>query len=580
MAESKKPRKQSDMETLTRMHKFGKKLQVVYHQGPKGEGQKMWNGIRRKQKEKRELKPTQAPLKTARSPRTQAVRTEAHKEQLNDLHAAALDMRAPKAPLISPPLQSRPKPSVPARPAPLGVLRSPVIHKPLPGTVPMKLRGSAGSHGQVSTTSTYTYHSWDVPVAASRSVQYDSRESIIDYSQSKARVPILDPCPKPRAVQKKGLPPRPVLAPGEKDPPELAEQEKMYKLRVGSNGSRPAVDELSCPMKPDGGLAFSTAPSKSQTNLLAGPSLAVSSQFPYVASRSHNTFAFLDDRQTERPRRNKVKGKEPKNLFAELAFNFFDVPSQSKEGLSTNKDGPSKQAKEHLANLISHHKDKARLKQQQKLKEQISNPRPVLAPNNLTAKSSTASGGVGEPAAAVTVAPLKAAHAHGKANLPPPVPPLPADYVVQHSASQNNLHTKGKAKKEKKANWAVPFSRPRPRRDSDASMVCADARQSERQHQHGQEQKQRKHDSGALNMMTFKGPVRQQVEEIKVRDPGPPRQAQRYRYSDESLVPEPLGIRKSETAGTESSFYRKYDSLIGEYDDSGCKGDEGRNGWF
>ncbi|KAJ4344636.1 uncharacterized protein N0V89_012380 [Didymosphaeria variabile] len=581
----KKSRKHSDMETLMRVHNFGKRLQVVYHQGPKGEGQKMWNGIRRKQKEKRELKPTQAPLKAswaARSPRTQATRTEVHKEQLKDLHAAALDVPAPRAPFISPPLQSRPKPPVPARPAPLGILRSPVSHKPLPGSVPMKLRGSVGSQGKVSTTSAYTYHSWDVPVAASQSVQYDSQESIIDYSQSKARVPILDPAPKPKATQKKGLPPRPVLAPGEQEPPELAEQERMYKLRVGTDAFRPAMNGLPPPPMPPVGSMFSTAPSKSQINLPAGPGLAVSSQFPYVASKSHNTFAFLEDRHTEHPRHNKVKDKEPKSRFAELASTFFDVPSQPKEGPSKDKDGAPKHTKEHLANLLSLHKNKAHLKHQQKIKANISNPRPMLAPNGFTANFSTAAGGVDGPAAAVAVAPKipNPALAHGKANLPPPIPPRPADYVFPHSASQTNLHAKGKAKKEKKANWAVPFSRPRARRDSDASMVCADARQSERKHQHGREQEQKEHGSGVLNMMTFMGPVRQQVEEIKLRDPGPSRQAHTYQYSDESLVPEPLGVRKSETARTEASFYRKYDSLIGEYRDSGYRSGEGRSGWF
>ncbi|KAF2441116.1 hypothetical protein P171DRAFT_434800 [Karstenula rhodostoma CBS 690.94] len=542
-----KSRKHSDMETLMKVHKFGKKLQVVYHQGPKGEGQKMWNGIRRINKEKRELKPTETSLKVpwaVRSPRTQAARTQAQKEQLNSMHAAALAMPVPKAPLISPPLQSLPRPPVPTRPAPLGVLRSPVIHKPLPGFFPKESGGSEELQGKVSTTSTYTYHSWDVPITASRSVQYDSRENVVDYPQTKPFVPKLDPAPKPRAIQKKGLPPRPVPRLGEQEPPELAEQENMYRRRVGKSPPRAGVDDLPSAPKPPVGSKFSTLKNKPP----AGSTLA-----------------------------DKARAKHQQKL------------------------------------------------NQQKLKEHISGPRPVVAPGGFTTNISTEAGGVGGPAAVVAVAPRipnpafiqgkdkakKHADDAGKlaastklgfwdavyvkddgknaarlAPPPPPIPPLPAEYNVPGA---HNDKGKGR-KKDKKANWTAhvpnPFSLSR--RDSDASMVCADARMVSREHdsqaqQVSQSQKgKQKAEEGpgvGLDMRVFKGPVRQFPEQQirEVRDPGPSRQGEwQWEVEDDRLVPEPLGVRK----GTGESFYPKYESLIREYGGPVDKGGNDESVWF
>jgi hypothetical protein len=590
-------RKQSDMETLTSVHRFGKKLQVVYQRGPKGEGQKMWNGIRRKHKEERELRTTQAPLKTpwaAHSPRAQAVRTQAQQEQLLDLHAAALHMPAPKAPLISPPLQSLPRPPVPARPAPLGILRSPVIYKPLPGFVPMQLREGGGSQGKVSTASTSTYRSWDVPVTASRSVQYDSRECIIDYPQTKPSVPHLDPAPKRKAVQKRGLPPRPIPGPGEKEPPELADQDKMYKLRTGTSPPRPGADSLPPAPKCSVGSTFPATTHKPSNNLPvpAGSSLAVGHQFPYAAINPPNFFISLDDDQTERPRHQKASDKAPKNPFTNLVSHFFDLPSHLKE----------KSYKDPFADVLAHQKDKARAKYQQKLKEHISNPRPVVAPAAFTANVSAAAGGVGGSAAAVTVAPrlpnptfalapgngTNGCGTAGKlpastqppvsseggfrdavkdeggkvARVPPPVPPLPTDYVFLCGDGQADLNEKGKgkgkAKKDKKANWAVPF--PRGRRDSDASMVCADARLVSREHwrlfnasQKGKQKAEGEPGHGVVNMGRYVGPVRQnppkQVQ-TRVRDPGPSNQFESWQVEDENELLELLGVRKGEEDGS------------------------------
>lgn len=613
-------RKHSDMETLIKVHKLGKKLQVVYHQGPKGEGQKMWNGIRRINKEKRELKPTQAHLKTswtARSPRTQAARTQAQKEQLDSMHAAALGLPAPNELLNLPPLQSLPRPPVPTRPAPLGVMRSPVIHKPFPGSFSMEPRMGEGSQGKVSTMSNYTYHSRDVPVIASRSVQYDSKENIIGYFQTTSFVPKLDPAPKPKAFRKKGLPPRPVLRPGKQEPPELAKQMEMFKLRVGTSPPRYGKDELPPAPKSLVGPKFSTTISQLQNKHPAGSTLAVSHQFPYAAykpSNSSNPFISLDAPQTECPRHVKAN-KATKDRFADAFSNFFDPTSHHKE----------KHSKETIANLFSQTKDKARLKHEQKLKEYISGPRPVVAPGGFAVNFAAEAGGIGGPAAAVAVAPRipnpafieekgKTTKRTGNAGklaastklgfwgaihvkddgrnaargaAPPPVPPIPKDYGV-HGADREKARGK---KKDRKANWAVSMSNPfsLSRRDSDASMMCADARVVSDSHVQQQlsrsakgKQKADEGPGGELDMRLYKGPVRQfpdqQVREV--RDPGPSRQGE-WHWEGVDEKPKPLGARKE----TGESFYPKYASLIREYGgavDEGMeqKGGEDKSVWF
>lgn len=563
-SEARASRKQSNMETIMRARNFGKKLQVVYHQGPQGEGQKMWNGIRAKRKEKHELRYTQAPLKSLRtmhSPRTQTERSKTQKEQLEDLHAAALDMPAPKVPIASHFPESRPKPTVPARPPPLGIVRSPTIHKPGPESVTVQQRGSARSQGtKVSTASAYTAHSFDVPVAASQSVQYDAQMFVIDESESWAPVPILHAAPKPKATQKRGLPPRPVLAPGEEDPPELAEQERMYRLRVGMSSSGQRVESLPpAPKLWAGSMSQAVAP-KSQDNLAATRSHAVGPHFPHAASRSHRLQTTQEDPRTQPLHHTEAKDKDPKNRFAEEVSHFLETS----------------------ADLWARQKDKARVKHYQKVKHTISAPRPVLAPNGHTANFAASAGGVGGPAAALPVAPkvpnLAIQVSKGKRVSPnpaPPLPPRPENVTLWDQINHVNSHAKDNSNgngKNKLANWTAPFALAR--RDSDASMVCADAQEVSRQQKHLQPK--RESGTGLLNMMTFRGPVRQHPpSNVRGRDPGSKRQVERYEYSEESLVPEGLEVGKSDVR-----LHRSYDSLVGQYGGSKVKGADDRKGWF
>ncbi|KAL5406073.1 hypothetical protein PMIN03_008052 [Paraphaeosphaeria minitans] len=428
-----KSRKHSDMETLMKVHNLGKELQIVYHDGPKGEGQKMWSGIRGLNKEKCELKPMKISLKApwaAGSPRTHAARTQAQNEQLDRVHAAALEIQPPRALITSPP--------VPVRTPLLGVVRSPVIPEPSPDSFLWEPRGREGSQGKVSTTSTYNYHSRDVPVTAAESVLYDSKESIIDYAlRAKASVPKLRPAPKSRALQEKGLPPPPVRRPGEPEPPELAKQKEAYRRRVGTSPPRHGEGKLPLASQHEVDHKILTTASNPQNKHPAGSSLA----------------------------------------------------------------------------------DRARAKHQQKLKDAISDPRPVMAPGGLAVNFATEAGGLGGPGAAVAVAPQ----------------------IV--NPEWTALQEKREAKR--RADEAVPRS------ESKGKQKAEDGPGAE------------------LDMRVFKGPVRQFLDQParELRDLGPSRQMGEWPpVEDENLVPKPLGIRKG--TGTGESFYPKYESLLREYRDS------------
>jgi hypothetical protein len=137
------------------------------------------------------------------------------------------------------------------------------------------------------------------------------------------------------------------------------------------------------------------------------------------------------------------------------------------------------------------------------------------------------------------------------ARAPPPVPPLPTDYVlpcVDGPANHNAKgKSKGKAKKDRKANWAVPF--PRGRRDSDASMVCADARRVSREHRRVLEP-----EPGVVDAGRYIGPVRQnppeQVQTRRVRDPGPSSRFEGWQVEDENELLELLGVTKEGEDGS------------------------------
>ncbi|KAL5451251.1 hypothetical protein PMIN05_000672 [Paraphaeosphaeria minitans] len=572
-----KSRKHSDMETLMKVHNLGKELQIVYHDGPKGEGQKMWSGIRGLNKEKCELKPMKISLKApwaAGSPRTHAARTQAQNEQLDRVHAAALEIQPPRALITSPP--------VPVRTPLLGVVRSPVIPEPSPDSFLWEPRGREGSQGKVSTTSTYNYHSRDVPVTAAESVLYDSKESIIDYAlRAKASVPKLRPAPKSRALQEKGLPPPPVRRPGEPEPPELAKQKEAYRRRVGTSPPRHGEGKLPLASQHEVDHKILTTASNPQNKHPAGSSLAVSHDFPYATSKPPPRSASLDDRPTERPpyqkTPNKAKtNKAPKKSLAETFSAFFDPHSHHKN--TSSKKDP-------FTDLLAQTKDRARAKHQQKLKDAISDSRPVMAPGGLAVNFATEAGGVGGPGAAVAVAPQivnpewtalqekreakRRADEAGKLGFL-----TKSSFGFLHTVFAKDVGVKeiGEGKKGKKGGRA---KHPKcSRRDSDASMVCADAKMGSnfppvpRSESKGK-QKAEDGPGAELDMRVFKGPVRQFLDQParELRDLGPSRQMGEWPpVEDENLVPKPLGIRKG--TGTGESFYPKYESLLREYRDS------------
>ncbi|KAK7184107.1 uncharacterized protein CC84DRAFT_302447 [Paraphaeosphaeria sporulosa] len=557
-----KSRKHSDMESLMKVQKFGNELRMVYHEGCKGEGQEMWNAIRRLKKEKRELKPTKASLKApwaARSPRTRA----AQKEQLDAIHVAAMEMPPHKELAVSPPISKQPQP--------LGVVRSPIIPEPSPGFFFSEARGREGS--QVRTTSMYTYHSRDVPITAARSVLYDSKENIIDHPQNvKAFAPKLAPAPKSRAFQEKGLPPPPIRCPGEPEPPELARQREAYRRRVGTSPPRHGEVKPPPASQHPVGPKFTNTAAKPQNKHPAERFLAVSQDFPYAASNPPSHSTSLDDRQTERPRHQKEPKKAkpykaPKKPLADAFSTFFDPPSHHKDI----------RPKYPFTDLPTLTKDKARAKHQQKLKEAISGPRPVMAPVGGGVNFATEAGGVGGKGAAVAVAPpvsnpewaaleekRKAKKDAGKLGLStkPNFGFLHTAFVKEIGVREIGEEMNGTGKKDRKAKRAKGS-----RRDSDASMVCAGAALVS-QIVKGKQ----KADDGPgpkMDMMVFKGPVEQfsdqQVREVK--DSGPSRQMVEWPpVEDERLVPKPLGVRKvSETGET----YSKYENVLREYREDG-----------
>ncbi|KAJ4301029.1 hypothetical protein N0V90_003119 [Kalmusia sp. IMI 367209] len=522
-------RKQSDIDTLMTVCNFGKKLKVVYAQGPQGEGQKFWKDIQITRYGNRELKRIQA--KVARS--------KAQEEQINALHAAALDLPVPQPPLvISPPIPARPS-------TPLGVSRTakklssePVELPPVPPNT--RRRTSQGSKTKVSNSS-YSTTSYDIPIRISPSVQYDAKVSILENAKSQSCVPKLDPAPRPK-TQKRGLPPRPVPPPGEKEPPEVAHQKAMYKLRVGT---------LPPPPKP--------------------PAMPVRSVSP-TTYQLHDNFAqsaSLDDRQAGCS--SKGKEEETKNRFATTLSNFIDTHELEQHPKGT------------LADLWAPKK-----KKQQLLKQAISAPKPAVGPSSFSA---TAPPACPSKKHASISAGKQAPHSKGKAKEefpwdkyqdpprpapPPPVPPLPPDYDAYASKLE-----KGKQKQPR--HWydllttsgtGVPFLRgaitevdipfSRKRADSDASMVCASSRQYENEQQF--EQHQQKPCFGET--MVFKGPVLQ-VPQSQSRVPAPPREV--WRYSQENMLPEPLDVGSDGKKGKgreelrDTRFYRPVHSLLAEY---------------
>lgn len=619
----KKSRKKTNQETMNSVYKTATRIKKVYITGPKGEGQKLWNGIRGKRDEKRELNHSQVPFMN-RSPRTQAAIARAQEEQLLAVHAAAAEFsklksksksqarpkvteslfkpsqtsyiprpmththQPPQPPIKNTsPLRSNPVPAIPDRPEPLGLQRSPVLVERPPS--------NSRSFDTPSAASTSSIYSFDVPVTASRSVEFDGEGKVdmLKFRIPKDRVPKLHQAPKPRGAEKKGLPPRPVPALGEREPSEVREQEKMYNLRVGKGPNqtrekdtlgatrRPVVKGQSIPG------TMSASKLNSNPKAAVAPTLAVGSHFhsnSTIPSKSQNNpthFGPPGLRQTFG--QHAPVNKETKHKIASAVSNFLDASVRDK-GIEV----PIAQSKELFANIVTARQDKARAKHQQKLKQAISAPKPLdsfashiptTAPAtkvepqipNKNAKRPIIPAGKLHTSSAFWKGETGEEELHVDKRIPPPVPPLPQDRHGSFPSNQADLTIRTKGK-EKKANWAGAVYGKyagRSRRDSDASMVCAEAKKHETYYRSSQEQMQYqepKHSRGSsiLNgFHVFQGPAPGK----QVAQAGPSRKMeQNKRFSDEYLVPAPLrnsGASKRETRDT--MFYGQVDSLLGEY---------------
>lgn len=640
----KNARSQSNQNFMNKVHKAGTRMADVYTQGPKGEGQKLWRSLRGMRDDRRELRHIQTSLGN-RSPRTQKRGKMKQKKQLDDIHAVILDFPASK-PVISHPLplstvstnvpKSRnatppPKlptpeisplrahpipPLVPDRPMPLGVQRSPVIvSKPLPGSIPMRdpFTGSMAS--------TSSGLSFDVPFTASRSVEIDSKVNVLKLSQNKNHVPILNAAPIPSTIHKKGLPPRPVLAPGEKEPPELKQQERMYKLRVGAPPPGRHVSSSIAPSRPapvkggniPGTIFSHQAPApKPQPDTTTGSTLAVGPSSHTIPPSPLNPppklspFASLDDRQTScRDRTNAPVNKAPtKHRFASALSHFFDVPTSHKP---PNKEAHKAPSLPHphpldlLTNLLST-QDRAREKKLEKLKQAISAPQastPSLA--SLFADSATPPIPAKHPKRNSITVPAAPSHSQGRPNAnpnpnAPPVTPLPKEYLPAASSSssrpakpKDKPHKDKKDAKEKTKPWTDMLPS-RKRADSGDSFACVDARgvterwarEAASAHRHQPQNqthevkpptKTTRRNSGFQGFQVWRGPV--EVKPVAAK-PTAARKEGRERFEEEGLVPRGLESRKEEKVRgrgrgevRDTDFYEQVHSVIKAYGGDG-----------
>lgn len=224
-----KTRKQSDMDTMNSFFSFGKKLKVVYSQGPQGEGQKLWKDLRGTRNEKQKLKREQEKIACSKL----------RDEQLHAAHTAALDLPAPKMPSEIPP--PPPPPPRAARtpldvggPQPVHSAALKLIQLPILATTNLQSHPTNELQSPTVSSSVYSSSSYEFPIMLSHSVRFDTMNPIPENSQTCTNtIPKNDTTPL-LPPKKTGLPPRPMPAPGESEPPEVAQQEAMYRLRVGT----------------------------------------------------------------------------------------------------------------------------------------------------------------------------------------------------------------------------------------------------------------------------------------------------------------------------------------------------------
>ena len=581
---TKSKRSQSNQAYMNKFHGVTTKIAKVYKQGPKGEGQKLWKSLRNGRR---------AAMGKQDSNSLYARKKDTQLEQLNKVYAASTEFPTPKPVISDPlpipttltyssnsknahsppkvttrtmpsPLQSHPvPPPIPARPESLGFRRSPVPVESLRDSMFIPPITS----DVVSMSSSRTA---SIPIMLTRRMQTEA-----------ARTP-------DKKTEEKKLPPRPAPAPGEREPPEVKDQAKMYKLRVGISPPQSHASTFGPPFRPAAAAAAVKATNApNQSTLAVGPDSRFAHKVPASNTQSNLVhFASLDDRLT-RHRLGKPKDKEKKHRFADAVFHFFDTPVSNQA--TRSKEVPVlKHPEELITNIVSARQERARMKHEEKLqqlKQEIGYPKPI----DIEAASAAPPIPIKSPERAIFSDPagkLQKSDTFSEgdqlANMPPPVPPLPHDYTFPVSHSSTDLKGKEKESKPKdrsdkkhKANWAgavydILPGRKRP--DSGDSFGCIDAhRVTEQQRRIEQYRKiddfeQRKpvnkRDSGVMSgFQVFRGPVR--VGKIQVRDPGPSRQAGHARqYSEETLVPNGLNIRKVER---DTDFYQPVHSVINGY---------------
>lgn len=571
-------RSQSNQAYMNKFHDVTTHIIKVYKQGPKGEGQKLWKSLRNGKSE--------GGRKDASSS-SYARWKDTQKEQLDKVYAESSEFPTPKPVISGPvpisttsndvhkprktspppkitthsipsPLQSHPvPPPIPARPGSLGVQRSPVPVESLRDSMFIPPRS-----GDVE--STLSSRTASIPIMITRNVQMEA-----------TRIPN-------KTTEEKKLPPRPALAPGEKEPPELKHQAKMYKERTGHSPPQLHAEMFAQPPRP--------APAKA-AGISNHSTLAVGSDSRFVhkvpafktqANQAH--FASLDDRLAKHGP-SKPKDKGTKHRFADAVFNFFDPPASNQPARS--KEVPIlKHPKGLIANIVSARQELARTKHEEKLKQTkqaISYPRPIdFGPAGIpppipkkSAKRESVSGPVGKPHNFDT-----SSEGSRPARVPPPVPALPQEYISSLPSSETIIKSKSKESKQKdksdkkaKPNWtgAVYDILPgRKRADSGDSFGCVDAHRVTEQHRRAEQAPQQKptpkRDSGVMSgFQVFRGPVR--VGHVKTQGrevEASGKVGHGRQYSDETMVPGKLNIRKVER---DTEFYQPVHSVINGYAD-------------
>jgi len=504
-------KKSSEIEAISSFYDLRKKLKVVYTQGPQGEGQKMWNGIYQMRVGKRELKQAQARL----------ARAKAQEEQLDAMHETALSMPVPKPLTISPP--------IPRRPSPLGFSRleaNPEPVKPPPEKVMTDSHWRTDSKRDKASSLMSLPSTLEVPIKISQSVSYDAKESVLDVSKNRDQVPKLDPAPRSRSEAKRKdglLPPPPVLQPGETTPVEVAQQEKMKKMRAG---------------------ALPTLPYKPLPKSVGQTISSIASQKPMV----------------------QFKHKEKEiSRFAQAFSNFFDAPP--------DRNYSRRPAADHILSTKKQEKHA-------ELKKKISVPKLITVPHNFSIDHISERDEPRQHGASVGVPPSRpngmrvsfSGHrtsfsGKGKAKraVTPPLltPPSPCTVPIEARAQDRKYNTYPKPKPARP--WRGLLTSPiggsffkRQRADSDTSLVSKDCWTYE-------QQQLRK----ANELMVFRGPVRQ-LSSQQVRDLGPSKQTMGHEFIDDSAVPEPLfSLSKVKNRGAgrirNTRFYNPVHDVIDEY---------------